>query len=113
MKTKLFWWETQQKAFVELKHCLSCALVFTLPELQQPFEIETDASNYAVVAVLTQQGNPVAYHSETLSDTVLKYPTYGKEMYSIIQACQQWKHFILGKEMIIHTDHQPLQFIQT
>jgi hypothetical protein len=34
-------------------------------------------------------------------------------MYSIVQACRQWKHYILGKEMVIHTDHQPLQFIQT
>jgi hypothetical protein len=34
-------------------------------------------------------------------------------MYSIVQACRQWKHYILGKEMIIHTDHKPLQFIQT
>ena len=34
-------------------------------------------------------------------------------MYSIMQAYQQWKHYSLGKETIIHTDHRPLQFIQT
>jgi hypothetical protein len=34
-------------------------------------------------------------------------------MYSIVQACRQWKHYIFGKEMVIHTDHWPLQFIQT
>ena len=55
----------------------------------------------------------MAYHSEKLSDTIHKYPTYDKEMYSIVQACRQWKHYILGKEMIIHIDHRPLQFIQT
>ena len=59
--------------------------MLTLPDLQQPFEIETDASDYAIGAVLTQQGNPMAYHSETLSDTVRKYPTYDKEMYSIVR----------------------------
>jgi hypothetical protein len=63
--------------------------------------------------VLTQHGHPVAYHSETLSDIVRKYPTYDKEMYSIMQACHQWRHYILGNETIIHTDHKPLQFIQT
>ena len=82
--------------------------MLTLPDLQQPFEIETDASDYAIGAVLTQQGHRVAFHSETLSDTVRKYPTYNKEMYFIVQACQQWKHYILGKETVIHTDHQPL-----
>ena len=34
-------------------------------------------------------------------------------MYSIVQAYRQWKHYILGKETIIHIDEKPLQFIQT
>jgi hypothetical protein len=56
--------------------------------MKQPFEIETDASDYAVGVVLTQNGHLVEYHSETLSDTVRKYPTYDKEMYSIVQGCR-------------------------
>jgi hypothetical protein len=86
-KEKLFWYESQQKAFRELKHRLCSAPVLTLPYLQQPFEIETDASDYAIGVVLTQHGHLVAYHSEILSDIVWKYPTYEKEMYSIVQAC--------------------------
>jgi hypothetical protein len=104
-KEKFFWSESQQKASRELKHHLCSAPVLTLPNLQQPFEIKTDASAYAIGAVLTQHGHPVAYHSETLSDTIRKYPTYDKEMYSIVQACRQWKHYILRKETVIHTNH--------
>ena len=77
-REKFFWSEPQQKAFIELKNHLCSALVLTLLDLQQPFEIETDASEYAIGVVLTQQGHPVAYHSETLSKTVRKYPTYDK-----------------------------------
>jgi hypothetical protein len=55
----------------------------------------------------------VAYQSETLFDTVRRYPTYDKDMHSLVQACRQWKHYILGKETVIHKDHQPFQFIQT
>lgn len=69
-KAKFFWFESQQKAFIDLKHHFCFAPVLTLPDLQQPFEIETDASDYVIRAVLTQQGHPVAYHSETLSGTV-------------------------------------------
>ena len=98
---------------MELKHRLCSTPILSLPDLQQPFEIETYALDYAVGTVLTQHGHPVAYHSETLSDAIHKYPTYDKEMYSIVQACRQFKHYILGKETIIHTDHKPLQFIQT
>ena len=58
--------------------------MLTLPDLQQPFEIETNSFYYAIGAVLTQHGHPVAYHSETLSNTIRKYPTYDKEVYSIV-----------------------------
>ena len=77
-KAKFVWAKSQQQAFEDLKQHLCSVPVLTLPDLQQPFEIETDASDYVVGAVLTQHGHPVAYHSETLSDAVHKYPTYDK-----------------------------------
>ena len=83
-REKFFWSESQQKAFIELKHCLCFSPVLTLPDLKQPFEIETYASDYAIGQVLTQWGHPVAYHSDTLFDTVCKHPTYDKEIYSIM-----------------------------
>jgi hypothetical protein len=92
---------------------LCSAPLLSLPNLQHPFEIETNASDYVVGVVLTQHSYPVAYHSETLSDVVHKYPTYDKEMYSIVKSFRQWRHYILGKETFIHTDHKPLQFMQT
>jgi hypothetical protein len=107
-KEKFVWGRSQQQAFDYLKQRLCSTPIFSLPDLQQPFEIETDASNYVVGIILTQYDHPVAYHSETLSNVVCKYPTYNKEMYSIVQTCCQWRYYILGKETIIHTDHKPL-----
>jgi hypothetical protein len=107
-KEKFLWGMYQQQAFDDLKKCLYSSPVLSLLDLQHPFEIETDASNYVVVIVLTQHGHPVAYHSEILSDVVCKYPTYDKEMYFIVQVYFQWRHYILGKETIIHTNHKPL-----
>jgi hypothetical protein len=77
-KAKFAWGRSQKKAFDDLKQCLCSAPVLSLPDLQHPFQIETDALDYAVGTVLTQHGHPVAYHSETLSDVVRKYPTYDK-----------------------------------
>jgi hypothetical protein len=107
-KEKFVWGEYQQQAFDDLEQRLCSAPVLSLLDLQHPFEIETNASDYVVGVVLTQHGHPVAYHSETLSNIVCKYLTYDKEMYSIVQACHQWRHYILGKEKVIHTDHKPL-----
>ena len=67
---KVFLVGNPTKTFSELKNRLYSAPVLTLPNLQQPFEIETDVSDYVIGVVLTQYGHPVAYHSETFSDTV-------------------------------------------
>jgi hypothetical protein len=91
------WGKEHHRAFDDLKHHFFSSPALSLPNLKQQFDIETDASDYDVGEVLTQHGHPVAYHSETLSDTIQKYPTYDKEIYSIVQACRQWKHYILGK----------------
>ena len=84
--------------------------VILLPDLHQPFDIETDASDYALHAMITQSGHPVTFHSETFNDIVRRYSMYEKELYAIVQALQRWRHYILGKETIILTDHKPLQF---
>jgi hypothetical protein len=107
-KENFAWGLAQQQAFDDLKHHLCSTPVLFLPDLQQPFKIETNSSDYVVGATITQHGHPVAYNSETLLVTVQKHPTYDREMHSIVQACRQWKHYILGKETIIQTDHKPL-----
>ena len=68
-----------------------------LPDLQQPFEIETNASGYAMGAFLMQYMKPICYHSETLSKTIINYPTYDKELYALVQSVKKWKHYLMGK----------------
>jgi hypothetical protein len=63
---KFAWGKTQQLTFDYLKHRLCSAPIFSLPDLQKPFEIETDASDYVVGAILTQHGHTITYNSETL-----------------------------------------------
>jgi len=74
-KENIMWGWSQQQAFNDLKQHLCSTLVLSLPELQHPFGIETDASDYVVGTVLTQHGHLVAYHSEMLSYIIRKYPT--------------------------------------
>jgi hypothetical protein len=87
-KTKFAWGLSQQQEFDDLKQRLCSTPILSLPDLQQPFEIKTYASDYVVGIILTQHDHLVVYHSETLSYAVHKYPTYNKEMYSIVQACR-------------------------
>lgn len=87
--------------------------MLALPNLQNPFEIENDASDYAMGALLLQETHLVCYHLKMFNSTVRNYPTYEKELYVLVQSVKKWKHYLVGKEIIIHIDHQPLQYLQS
>jgi hypothetical protein len=102
------WGGKQQRDFDTLKEKIILAPFLALPNLRQPFEIQTDASNYAMGAVLLQHGKPICFHYETFNGAMINYPTYDKELYALVQSVKKWKHYLLEKETIVHTDHQPL-----
>lgn len=52
-KAKFVLGKSQQQEFEELKWCVSSAHVLTLLDQQQPFEIESIASDYVVSSSLT------------------------------------------------------------
>ena len=91
-ETVFKWTLTQQQAFEHLKHKLCTTPVLALPDLHQPFEIEMDATDYALRVVITPSYYPYAFHYEAVNGTVKRYSTYEKELYSIVQAIKQWRH---------------------
>ena len=99
--------------FEQIKNNPCTTPVLVLPDFHQPFEIETDALNYSLDTMITQSGQRVMFHFKTFSDPVRRYSTYEKEMYAIVQDLMEWRHYILGKETVILTDHKPLQFTPT
>jgi hypothetical protein len=104
-----FQWEgKQQKDFNTLKEKISTTPVLALPNIQQPFEIEIDASGYAMGEILMKYRKPICYHSETFNQDVVNYPTYDTDLYALVQSIKKWKKYLLGKETIIHTYHHPL-----
>ena len=102
------WGEKQEEAFNVLKQKLTNAPILALPNFQKSFEIECDASNVGIGAVLMQEGHPIAYFSEKLSGPTLNYSTYDKELYALVRALKTWQHYLYPKEFVIHSDHESL-----
>lgn len=80
--------EKQEHAFTALKGKLTHVPILVLPNFTKSFEIECDASNVGIRAVLMQEGHLIAYFSEKLNEGVLNYSTYDKEFYALVRALQ-------------------------
>ena len=102
------WGGKQHKSFKTLKENISNKPVLALPGLQQLFAIQADASIYVVGEVLMQRDKTICYHFDMFTQDMIKYPTYCKELYVLVQTIKKWKHYLMGKETIIHINHQPL-----
>ncbi|RVW82471.1 Transposon Tf2-8 polyprotein [Vitis vinifera] len=86
-----------QMAFESLKEAISTELVLQLPDLDLPFEVQTDASDRALGGVLVQERHPVAFESRKLNNAEQRYSTHEKEMAAMVHYLQQWRHYLLGK----------------
>src|SRR6266550_5237849 len=68
-----------------------------IPKPQRPFRMETDASDFAVAAILSQLDEdniwkPVAFLSKALNDAERNYEIYDKEMLAIMKGFYEWAH---------------------
>jgi hypothetical protein len=106
------WGAGQAKAFNKLKTTLTTAPLLALPDFGKPFEIECDASGVGIGGVLMQEGRPIAYFSEKLSDPTLNYFVYDKELYALVRSLETWQHYLFPKEIIIHSDHETLKHLK-
>ena len=106
------WGEEQEKAFQMIKEKLTHVPLLALPNFAKTFEVECDALGLGIGAFLMQEGQPIAYFSEKLSEAALKYPTYDKELYALVRTLETWQHYLWPKEFVIHTDHESLKHLK-
>jgi len=113
LKGKSFEWNDKaNSAFEEIKARLCQASVLALPNFDKVFEVECDAFGVGIGDVLSQEKWPLAYFIEKLNEAKRKYSTYDKEFYAIVRALDHWRHYLLGVEFILYSDHEAFKFIQ-
>lgn len=75
----------------------------------------TDASQYAIGAVLSQgeikADKPIAYASHTLNKAEINYSVIQKELLAIVWAVKYFRPYLYGQKFKIITDHRPLTYL--
>ena len=104
------WDDAAKKAFQTLKKAMTTTPILTMPNFDEPFTIETDASGEGIGAILTQQGKSLAFMSRALGITKQAWSIYAKEMLVIVEAIRLWRPYVLGRKFFIKTYQRSLKF---
>ncbi|OMJ30203.1 Retrovirus-related Pol polyprotein from transposon [Smittium culicis] len=108
--SKFVWTSECSESFEKIKNSLINAPILVQPNHQNEFILSTDASSYALGAVLEQfdeQKNlrVIAYYSRTLQKAERNYLSYEKEALAVIAALKNFRSYLIGRKFTIYTDN--------
>ena len=115
-KNREFKWTTDcQEAFEKLKNHLTTAPILCHPDFRYPFVLDTDASQFGLGAVLSQEidgkTRVISYASRTLSKSERRYCVTRKELLAVVFGCKHFRHYLYGHKVIVRTDHSALRWL--
>ncbi|XP_074308292.1 uncharacterized protein LOC141643147 [Silene latifolia] len=99
--------------YSRLKEALVTAPIIRALDLNLPFEIMCDASDFTVGAVLGQvvdkKHHVIYYTSKTLDQTQCNYSTAKKEMVAIVHVIEKFRQYLVGSKVVVYSDHTALR----
>ena len=112
----LFRWDLSHKeAFEAIKKSLCEAPCLAFPQRHGLFILDTDASDRALGAELSQVQEGVekviGYASNVLDKVQRRYCTTRKELLAVVKFCRHFRHYLLGRPFLLRTDHHSLVWL--
>nr|GEV86348.1 reverse transcriptase domain-containing protein [Tanacetum cinerariifolium] len=103
------------QAFRILKEKFTEAPILIAPNWDQPFELMSDASDFAVGAVLGQRiekhFRPIHYASKTMTQAESNYTITKKEMLAVVYSFEKFCSYLIMNKSIVYTDHSALKYL--
>jgi hypothetical protein len=109
------WLPSHTDIFKQLKDALVTAPVLAYPRIEGRFVLDTDASDVAIGAVLSQEQDGelkvISYASNSLSMAQRNYCTTRKELLAVVLFTRHFRHYLLGRPLVVRTDHGSLTWL--
>ncbi len=87
--------------------------MLSYPDINKPFVIYTDASEYAIGGIVTQDGKTISCFSCKLTPAQQRYTTTDQELLAIDETLKHHHNIIYGCDIIVKTDHKNLTHSDT
>lgn len=113
--TPFKWTKEHENAISQLKYDLTHAPVLAFPNFNDPFLLTTDASGYAIGAILTQiqEGKErlIACNSRVLTLTEQRYSNTDRETLAVIYGINTFRSYLWNNKFIVYTDNTAITAI--
>ena len=111
-----FWANTQEEAWRKAKSLIVDAPCLAYFDPTKPIILQVDASEKVLGGEMLEPADhgrlqPVAYTSSTMRPNEVLLAQIEKETLAMCTSCEKWDQWLYGKQITIHTDHQPLETI--
>ena len=131
------WGSACDDAWLSLTKALSSVVLCHHPKFDRPFHVYTDASLVGIGGVLAQVMDdgeyvsdsppahggvlvdrahkplyPIAFVARKLQPAETRYTITEQQLLAIVFCLKQWR-YLHGSQTILHTDHEPLTWLQT
>ena len=110
------WTEECEEAFTKLKEALMSPPILAYPKMGSNFILDTDASDKAVGAVLSQeqegQEKVIAYMSKAMNVHERNYCVTRKELLAVICALRNFHSYLYGQEVLLRTDNAAVSWMR-
>jgi transposase InsO family protein len=104
------WTDEHQSNFDQVKNAIAKATLLKFPNMNEPFIIHTDASQLQLGGIISQNNAPISFYSRKLTPAQKRYSVMELELLSIIEILKEFRGILLGRQIIIYTDHKNLSF---